>query len=104
LRRASKMRALVVGFALGYAFGARMSSGGYEELRRSWQTISESEEFRGAVASARAFVENAVSQGGGAISRQLRELGAGDGDLTERLRRLVDPGDLRAVWSRISER
>ena len=68
---------VLVGFALGYALGAKMTSGGYEELRRAWQEISESEEFRGAVASARAFVEDAVRQGSG----RLRELAAGGGDL-----------------------
>ena len=95
------MMRVLVGFALGYALGAKMTSGGYEELRRAWQTISESEEFRGAVASARAFVEDAVSQGSG----RLQELASGrGGDLAGRLRGLVDAGDVRAIWSRISER
>ena len=91
---------VLVGFALGYALGAKMTSGGYEELRRAWQEISESEEFRGAVASARAFVEDALRQGSG----RLRELAADGGDLSGRLRGLVDAGDVRAIWSRISER
>src|SRR5262249_30767362 len=83
LRRAS-MRALV-GFALGYALGAKtpdkLSAERLDELRRSWKTIAESEEFQAAVASARAFVENALSQGGGRIAAQLRELGARNADL-----------------------
>ena len=91
---------VLVGFALGYALGAKMTSGGYEELRRAWQTISESEEFRGALASARAFVEDAVSQGSG----RLRGLAAGGGDIAGKLRGLVDVGDVRAIWSRIAER
>jgi hypothetical protein len=96
------MRALV-GFALGYAIGARMGSEGYEELRRAWQAIAESEELKGAVASARAFVENAVSQGGDAIAGRLRELGGANGDLVDRLRGIVDVGDVRAAWRRISD-
>ncbi len=91
------MRALI-GFALGYALGASMSSERIDELRRSWKTIAESEEFQGAAASARAFVENALSQGGGRLAGQLRELGAG-----ERLRGLVEGGELRAAWNRISD-
>ena len=94
------MTRVLVGFALGYALSAKMTSGGYEELRRAWQTISESEEFRGAVASARAFVEDAVSQGSG----RLRALAASGGDLAGPLRGLVDVRDVRAIWSRISER
>jgi hypothetical protein len=94
------MMRVLVGFALGYALGAKMTSGGYEELRRAWQTISESEEFRGAVESARAFVGDAVSQG----SERLRELAAGGGDLGGALRGLADAGDLRTILRRISER
>lgn len=96
------MRGLV-GFALGYALGASMSSERIDELRRSWKTIAESEEFQGAVASARAFVENALSQGGGRLAGQLRGLGARNVDLGEKLRGLVESGELRAAWNRISD-
>jgi len=82
------MRALV-GFALGCALGAKMadklSAERLDELRRSWKTIAESEEFQGAVASARAFVENALSQGSGRIAAQLRELGERNADLGGKL-------------------
>jgi len=101
------MRGALVGFALGYALGAKMAdklgAERFDELRRSWKTITESEEFQGAVASARAFVENALSRGGGRIAGQLRELGARNADLGQKLGGLVERGDVRALWDRLSD-
>src|SRR5262249_2034962 len=70
-----------VGWGGGAKTADKLSAERLDELRRSWKTIAESEEFQAAVASARAFVENALSQGGGRIAAQLRELGARNADL-----------------------
>src|SRR5262245_37952605 len=58
----------LIGFAFGYVVGAKAGPEGLEELRRAWQSISQSEEFKALIATATAYVQNAFSQGGGAVA------------------------------------
>jgi hypothetical protein len=93
----------LIGFIFGYVVGAKAGPEGYERLREAWQTISESDEWKGLVATATAFVQNAVTEGGEGIVQRLEETVAGHGEVGEAWRKLTGDGDLARAWSAISE-
>ena len=55
----------LIGFVFGYVLGARAGEQGYEELKAAWQTIAESEEFQGLVATGLAFAQKRARAGRG---------------------------------------
>ena len=60
----------LAGFVVGYLVGAGTSTVGYEKLRDAWQEIQASDEWKGLVATATGFVQNALARGGTALSEQ----------------------------------
>ena len=67
---------VLIGFLFGYVAGAKAGPEGYERLRQAWQSIAESEELQGLVATATAFVQDALAQGGAAVTEQLAAAGS----------------------------
>lgn len=84
---------VLIGFLFGYVVGAKAGPEGYERVREAWQSITESDEFQGLVATATAFVQNALAQGE-AVTEHLKAAGAGDGPLDDTWRKLAGDGDL----------
>jgi hypothetical protein len=93
----------LVGFIFGYVVGARAGPEGYQKLRDAWQEIVASDEWKGLVATATAFVQNALAQGGAVVGEQLQATMSGEGDLAQAWRKMTGDGDLMDAWSAISE-
>jgi hypothetical protein len=92
----------LMGFILGYSLGVKAGPEGYEQLRKAWQEISSSEEFKGLVATGTAFLENMLAQGRANIAGQIAELSAKDGGLQQAFQKISSHGELLDAWNRIS--
>jgi hypothetical protein len=53
----------IAGFVVGYYVGTQQGREGLQQLIESWQYISQSEEFKGAVASAVTMAAGLLKQG-----------------------------------------
>ncbi|HLY84101.1 MAG TPA: hypothetical protein VKQ71_14020 [Acidimicrobiales bacterium] len=67
----------IVGFVLGYVFGAKAGDNGWKELQESWKTITSSEEARDLVRGGFDITRDLVRQGAGILASRL---GQTDGD------------------------
>jgi len=94
---------VLIGFLFGYVAGAKAGPEGYERLREAWQSIAESEEFQGLVATATAFVQHALAQGGAAVTEQLAAAGSLDGRARDAWSALTHDGGLAKVISAVTE-
>jgi hypothetical protein len=54
----------LLGFVMGYYLGTKAGPERYEELRKAWQTIVNSEEFQDLLATGTAVWGSAVERGG----------------------------------------
>jgi hypothetical protein len=70
---------VLIGFLFGYVVGAKAGPEGYERLQEAWQSITESAEFQGLVATATAFVQDALARGGTAVADYLEAARSDDG-------------------------
>jgi hypothetical protein len=91
-----------VGFIFGYSLGVQAGPEGLEKLQKAWQDVSNSEEFKGLVATGTAFLENMLTQARETIAGQIGEVSAQDGGLQQTLQKLSSDGDLLDAWNRIS--
>jgi hypothetical protein len=71
----------LLGFIMGYYLGTKAGPERYEELRKAWQTIVNSEEFQDLLATGTAVWGSAVEQGGSMLFPRLRAMTAGNGDV-----------------------
>jgi hypothetical protein len=92
----SKMGALL-GFIMGYYLGTKAGPERYEELRKAWQTIVNSEEFKDLLATGTAVLGSAVEQGGSMLFPQLRAMSAGNGEVAGAWKTLTEYLDLDAL-------
>jgi hypothetical protein len=93
----------LIGFILGYSLGVKAGPEGYERLRQAWQEISNSEEFKGLVATGTAFLENMLAQGQANLAGQIAEMsGSNGGGLQQAIQKMSGNGDLLDAWNRIS--
>ena len=92
----------LIGFILGYSLGVKAGPEGYEQLRKAWQEVSNSEEFKGLLSTGTAFLENMLTQSRTTIAGQLEELSAKDGGLQQAFQKISSNGDLLDAWNRIS--
>ena len=54
----------LAGLIVGYVVGAGTGPEGYRKLREAWEEIQASDEWKGLVATASGFVQNALARGG----------------------------------------
>ncbi len=93
----------LIGFVVGYVLGARAGQEGLDELKEAWQSVIESEEFRGMVSIGKMMAQNALAQAGGSLAQNLKDLGDGKGPLGDALRSLSGNEDVVRVLSRLGE-
>jgi hypothetical protein len=93
----------LVGFVFGYVVGAKAGPEGYQKLRDAWEEILASDEWKGLVSTATAFVQNALARGGTALTEQMEATASGNGELGQAWRRITGDGDLMEAWTAISE-
>jgi hypothetical protein len=78
----------LAGFIVGYVLGTKAGPEALERLRRAWDDIRESEDFRDLVASATGMAEQVVNR-----------VGEGDGNIADRVRSAV-AGETRDAMRR----
>jgi hypothetical protein len=91
----------LAGFIVGYIAGVNAGPQGVDELRKAWQTISQSEESQGFAGAVTAFVKNLLAQGSGQAVEQVATLANGRSELF----RMFENGSRNAleVLRKISE-
>jgi hypothetical protein len=93
----------VLGFMLGYVLGAKEGPEHFEELRKAWQTIVNSEEFQGMLNTGTALFMSTVQNGKASIAEALGGLLSGDGQLGETLSSFSNNGALMDAWKTLSK-
>ena len=93
----------VLGFMMGYVLGAKEGPERFEELRKAWETIVNSEEFQGMLNTGTSFFMNAVESGKASIGDTLGGLLSGDGQLGETLSSFTNNGALMDAWKTLSK-
>jgi hypothetical protein len=82
---------------MGYYLGTKAGPERYEELRRAWQTIVNSEEFQDLLATGTAVWGSAIEQGGSMLFPRLRAMTAGNGEVAGAWKTLTEYFDLEAL-------
>jgi|HubBroStandDraft_2_1064218.scaffolds.fasta_scaffold127988_2 hypothetical protein len=93
----------VLGFMMGYVLGAKEGPERFEELRKAWETIVNSEEFQGLLNTGTSFFMSAVQNGKASIGETLGGLFSGDGQLGETLSSFSNNGALMDAWKTLSK-
>ena len=93
----------VLGFMMGYVLGAKEGPERFEELRKAWETIVNSEEFQGMLNTGTALFMSTVQNGKASIGEALGGLLSGDGKLGETLSSFSNNGALMDAWKTLSK-
>jgi hypothetical protein len=93
----------VLGFVMGYILGAKEGPERFEELRKAWETIVNSEEFQGMVNTGTSLFMSTVQNGKASIGEALGGLMSGDGQLGETLSSFTNNGALMDAWKTLSK-
>jgi len=89
----------LAGLIVGYAVGAGTRPEGYRKLREAWEEIQASDEWKGLVATATGFVQNALARGGAAFTEQVESATSRDGNLREAWSTIAESGALQHLLS-----
>ena len=93
----------VLGFVMGYILGAKEGPERFEELRKAWETIVNSEEFQGMLNTGTSLFMSTVQNGKESIGEVLGGLMSGDGQLGETLSSFTNNGALMDAWKTLSK-
>lgn len=93
----------VLGFMIGYVLGAKEGPERFEELRKAWETIVNSEEFQGMLNTGTSLFMSTVQNGKASIGEALGGLLSGDGQLGETLSSFSNNGALMDAWKTLSK-
>jgi hypothetical protein len=89
----------LAGLIVGYVVGAGTGPEGYRKLREAWDEIQASDEWKGLVATATGFVQNALARGGAAFTEQVESATSRDGNLREAWSTIAESGALQHLLS-----
>ena len=76
-------------FAVGYFVGARAGSEGFDDVVQSFQTVRESDEFKGLVAALRSHVSHTLIELSAIVGGETNVPGRNVNDVISRVRSLV---------------
>lgn len=93
----------VLGFVVGYVLGAKEGPERFEELRKAWETIVNSEEFQGLLNTGTSLFMSGVQSGKESVGDALGGLLSGDGQLGETLSSFANNGPLMDAWKTLSK-
>jgi len=88
----------VIGFALGYALGVKAAPA-HEELRKAWQDIAASAEFKELTAGAAQLLQQALQHSETLAAGPVALLSAGNADLLSAWKRMAQSPEVRALIS-----
>ena len=93
----------LLGFMLGFVLGAKAGPERFDELRRAWQTIVNSDEFQGMVGAGTSFVQSKIHDGQASIGEALGGLLSGKDDLANSFKGFSSNGPLLDAWETLSK-
>jgi hypothetical protein len=93
----------VLGFMMGYVLGAKEGPERFEELRKAWETIVNSQEFQGMLNNGTSLFMSTVQNGKASVGDALGGLMSGDGQLGETLSSFTNNGPLMDAWKMLSK-
>jgi hypothetical protein len=92
-----------LGFMMGYVLGAKEGPERFEELRKAWETIVNSEEFQGMLNTGTSLLMSTFQNGKASVGDALGGLTSGDGQLGETLSSFMKNGPLMDAWKTLSK-
>ena len=92
----------LLGFMLGYVLGAKAGPEGYDELRKAWETIVNSEEFKGLLGVGTTFVQGMLQQSQQSVGDTLSRLFSDKGQLGDAWKKFSGNGPLMDAWKVLS--
>lgn len=93
----------LLGFMLGYVLGAKAGPEGYDELRKAWETIVNSEEFKGLLGVGTTFVQGMLQQSQQSVGDTLNRLTSDKGELGDAWKKFSGNGQLMDAWKVLSQ-
>ncbi len=88
----------LIGFALGYALGLKAGPM-QEELRKAWQDITASAEFKELTAGAAQLLQNVLQQGEALSAASLPLMNGGDSELASAWKRVTASPEVQVLVS-----
>jgi hypothetical protein len=93
----------LLGFMLGYVLGAKEGPARFDELRKAWETIVNSEEFKGMLATGTSMFQSAFEEGKLSVGDTLGSMLSGNGHLAETLASFSSSRPLMDAWQTLSK-
>jgi hypothetical protein len=93
----------ILGFMMGYMLGAKEGPERFEELRKAWETIVNSDEFKGMLATGTSIFQNTLEQGKLSVGEALGSLLSRNGNLAETLSSFSSSRPLMDAWQTLSK-
>jgi hypothetical protein len=93
----------LAGFILGYILGAQAGPERLEELRKAWQTIVNSEEFKGLVGAGTAFAGDLMGKAQSVVGGNLLAAAMDNPELRQAWVKVSGNSDLLAAFDSISK-
>jgi len=93
----------ILGFMMGYVLGAKEGPERFEELRKAWETIVNSDEFKGMLATGTSIFQSTFEQGKLSVGETLGSLLSGNGNLAETVSSFSSSRPLMDAWQTLSK-
>jgi hypothetical protein len=93
----------LLGFMLGYVLGAKEGPERFDELRKAWETIVNSEEFKGMLATGASIFQSTFEEGKLSVAETLGSMLSGNGHLAETIMGFSGNRPLMDAWQTLSK-
>ena len=93
----------LLGFMLGYVLGAKEGPDRFDELRKAWETIINSEEFKGMIATGTSIFQSTFEEGKLSVAETLGSMLSGNGHLAETIMGFSGNRPLMDAWQTLSK-
>jgi len=93
----------LLGFMLGYVLGAKEGPERFDELRKAWETIVNSEEFKGMIATGTSIFQSTFEEGKMSVAETLGSMLSGNGHLAETILGFSGNRPLMDAWQTLSK-
>jgi hypothetical protein len=93
----------ILGFMMGYVLGAKEGPERFDELRKAWEVIVNSDEFKGMLATGTSIFQSTFEQGKVSVGEALGVLLSGHEHLAETVSSFSSSRPLMDAWQTLSK-
>ena len=93
----------ILGFMMGYVLGAKEGPERFHELRKAWEVIVNSDEFKGMLATGTSIFQSTFEQGKVSVGEALGRLLSGHEHLAETVSSFSSSRPLMDAWQTLSK-